>query len=413
MRILLIDDDADFRVLLKKLIRAEWSRAVVDEIDPLQTEPAPRDIDAKRYDLVLLDHQMGHISGLQLLKSFRQIPKFPPVVMLTAFGNERLAAAAIKCGADDYLPKSRLTSSQLVTTIRESLRGALGPKLSPMAFSSRRKRGGSAVGVSIKGYDVTEKIATGPASAVFLAHSHNLNKKVVLKILYGAFELSDEHELLERFLIEYQSISAIKHPNIVEIYDVGVADDHAFIVMEFIEGGSLRTRLQQSGSLAPDTSLKIAFDLVGALAAIHDVGILHRDLKPGNVMFRRDGSLCIIDFGLAKQVQIEQAITQPGKIYGTPYYMSPEQGQGLAIDIRSDFYNLGVLLFELLTGHKPYVAGTPVALVFKHTYAPLPELPEKLNKYQFLIDSLMAKKPADRPQSSAQIFELLKHCQTL
>lgn len=232
-------------------------------------------------------------------------------------------------------------------------------------------------------------------------------------MLFGSFELSDEHEVLERFLIEYQSISAIKHANVVNIFDVGVADDHAFISMEYLPGGSLKTHLREQGKLEPARALTLVAQVTEALAAIHAVGILHRDLKPGNVMFRENGELCIIDFGLAKQIQIEQDITQPGKIYGTPYYMSPEQGQGLDIDVRSDIYSLGVVLFELLTGMKPYSAGTPVALIFKHAHAEIPQLPENVEKYQFAINQLMAKSPAARPADLHQVLQLLKHCQTL
>jgi len=413
LRALIIDDHDEFRDLLRHHITTEWPEAVVEEIDPVHQGSAVFDLDASQFDVVLLDHNLGAYTGLQLLEVFRKDPSFPPIVFLTAHGDERLAAAAIKNGADDYLPKKGMTHSLLVTTIRESLRATLMTSLRPGRFVTPG-HGDSVVGVKVKGYQILKKLSTGVGSVVYVAHSESRKEDVVLKLLYGDFELSDEHEVLERFLIEFQSIAAVQHSNVVNIYDVGVADDHAFIAMEFIRGGSLRDRLATQGALPPAEAIDIALHITDALTAIHHVGILHRDLKPGNVMFREQGGPpCIIDFGLAKQVQIDREITLPGKIYGTPYYMSPEQGQGHEIDERSDFYSLGVLLFELLTRRKPYVAGTPIALLFKHAHAPIPKLDESLQAYQPLIDCLLAKDPDDRPPYAAHLTAVLKEYKRL
>ncbi len=405
---LLIDDHDEFRDLLRHHITTEWPEALVEDFDPAHQGSAVFDLDASQFDIVILDHHLGTYTGLQLLQVFRKNPSFPPIIFMTAHGDERLAAAAIKNGADDYLPKGKLTNALLVTTIRESLRASL---MTPRRLNSFEVRGGgeSVTGVRVKGYRILKKLSSGAGSAVYLAHSESRREDVVVKVLYGTFELSDEHEVLERFLIEFQSITAVTHPNIVTIFDVGVADDHAFIAMEYIGGGSLRDRLASEGATDPQEALDIALHIADALDAIHRVGILHRDLKPGNVMFRvRGGPPCIIDFGLAKQVQIVQEITLPGKIYGTPYYMSPEQGQGSEIDERSDFYSLGVLLFELLTGRKPYVAGTPVALLYKHSHAPIPKLDQNLHVYQPLIERLLAKDPVQRPTSASHLAAVLK-----
>ena len=118
-----------------------------------------------------------------------------------------------------------------------------------------------------------------------------------------------------------------------------------------------------------------------ALAAIHSVGVLHRDLKPGNVMLREDGTIVLIDFGLAKQIELDAEITATGEIFGTPYYMSPEQGHGREVDERTDIYSLGIILYEMLTGQKPFLAPTPMAVIYKHSHAPLPELPVPLRRW--------------------------------
>jgi serine/threonine protein kinase len=140
---------------------------------------------------------------------------------------------------------------------------------------------------------------------------------------------------------------------------------------------------------------------------LHNLGILHRDLKPGNIMVRDDGSLALIDFGLAKRMRLEQEITGNGEIFGTPYYMSPEQGHAEEVDERSDVYSLGIIFYEMLTGKKPFVGADAMSIILKHTKAPVPVLPPHLAKHQALINMLLAKKPADRIQTAAEVAEWL------
>ena len=142
-----------------------------------------------------------------------------------------------------------------------------------------------------------------------------------------------------------------------------------------------------------------------ALGEIHKVGILHRDLKPGNIMLRSDDSIALIDFGLAKRMRLQMEITGSGEIFGTPYYMSPEQGHGNEVDLRSDLYSLGVIFYEMLTGEKPFKAGSAMGIIYKHAKAPVPLLSQRLSKYQALINMLMAKDPENRLHSADEILE--------
>jgi serine/threonine protein kinase len=192
----------------------------------------------------------------------------------------------------------------------------------------------------------------------------------------------------------------IRHPNIVRIYDLGVTDDHLFLAMEHFARGDLRKRMSEG--LTARQSLEFARDLAHALQAIHEVGIFHRDLKPGNVMLRDDDSIALIDFGLAKHVALKMEVTDKGLIFGTPHYMSPEQGHGKEIDARSDLYALGVMLYEMLTGKKPFDADNHMAILVHHAKAPIPRLPERLGPLQPLIDTLMAKDVANRPASAEE-----------
>jgi len=147
--------------------------------------------------------------------------------------------------------------------------------------------------------------------------------------------------------------------------------------------------------------------IASALSAVHDKNVLHRDLKPGNIMLRRNGSIALIDFGLAKRAKLESAITETGEIFGTPYYMSPEQGHGSNVDERSDIYSLGVIFFELLTGDRPFKGDTAMGIIYQHAQAPVPLLPPRLADYQAVINMMLAKQPQDRLQSAAEIEEWL------
>jgi len=202
-------------------------------------------------------------------------------------------------------------------------------------------------------------------------------------------------------------VAGLKHHNIVTIYDLGIADDHAYIAMEHFPAGDLRQRMKTP--MSPSMALHYLQQIASALDAIHNVGVLHRDLKPANVMLRTDGSLCLIDFGLAKANETEVELTGTREIFGTPYYMSPEQGHAELIDARSDLYSLGIVYFEMLTGKKPYTGGSAMEVIYKHKRAELPELAPQFACYVPIIRKLLAKAPADRFQSARELLDAIAH----
>ena len=255
-------------------------------------------------------------------------------------------------------------------------------------------------GARLKEYRRIELIAKGSVSELFLAESATHGNVVVLKVTPAIRKETGVDQSMERFLQEFEMLREIRHPNIVRIYDLGVTDDHLFLAMEHFARGDLRKRMSEG--LTARQSLAFARDLAYALQAIHEVGIFHRDLKPGNVMLRDDGSIALIDFGLAKHVALKMEVTDKGLIFGTPHYMSPEQGHGKEIDARSDLYALGVMLFEMLTGKKPFDAENHMAILVHHAKAPIPQLPDRLAALQPLIDTLMAKDVADRPPNAEE-----------
>jgi len=177
----------------------------------------------------------------------------------------------------------------------------------------------------------------------------------------------------------------------------------------FFSRGDLKQRME----LKPST--EVAFNYMAhisySLSAIHRIGVVHRDLKPENIMFRGDDSLALADFGISKRMGKSTGLTSIGQVLGTPHYMSPEQGEALEVDGRSDIYAAGVILYELLVGEKPFPAQTLAALIYQHVHGDLPTLPAELSQYQFIIDKVLAKKPADRYQTAMEFIYVLEEAE--
>lgn len=182
-----------------------------------------------------------------------------------------------------------------------------------------------------RNYQILRKLAHGELATVYLVRQRNSGQELVLKVLHQVAD-SSTGKILDRFLLEYELIARLKHPNVVRIYDFGVADDHAYIAMEYCSGGSLKRRI--AAGMEANQAFGLMRNVAKALAVLHSASILHRDIKPTNVLFRADDSLVLIDFGLAKQVALQSGISGFGTIFGTPYYMSPEQGHGESVDVR-------------------------------------------------------------------------------
>ena len=398
LKVLIIDDHADYRRLLTHHVATRWPDAVIREYDPVLSGRLPEAFTGAGNDVVLLGHPCGHGDVLGWVRQFRALPRFPPIVVIGS-GDERQIVAALKAGADHYVGKPGLNHARLTEAIDEVLRV-------PAARSGNGTAGADpSLAVSadpiLRNYEVLRKLSQGEIATVYLARQRNADRELVLKVLHQAADASTG-KILDRFLREYELVARLDHPNVVRIHDFGVADDHAYIAMEYCGGGSLKRRI--AAGMDRYEAYRLMRDIAGALGVLHAAGILHRDLKPTNVLFRDDGSLALIDFGLAKQVALQGEVTGAGAIFGTPYYMSPEQGHAEPVDVRGDIYSLGVIFFEMLTGEKPYDGETAMAVIVKHRQAPVPGLPLSLREFQPLIQRMLAKQPGDRFQTVDELL---------
>jgi serine/threonine protein kinase len=261
-------------------------------------------------------------------------------------------------------------------------------------------------GAFVRGYRRVRQVASGTRADIFLAERVATGSLVALKVVRDEPEHGEAPDSFLRFLQEYEIAQRIDHPGIVRLFDLGVSDEHAWLVMEYFPRGDLRRRMKAS-QVAPRWAVGVAAKIARALAALHAGGVVHRDLKPGNVMLREDDAVALIDFGLSKDGLQRPDLTERGLIFGTPHYMSPEQGHGEHTDERSDLYSLGIILYEMLTGGKPYRAESPMALIYKHRKEPVPRLAGGLDGMQPLLEGLLAKNPEERFPSALAAAEAL------
>jgi len=398
MRLLAIEQEPRIQALIRHHASCRWPAVNVVAYPPLERGPIPAEFLAQGFDAVLLAQSWAGGDGLEWLRDLANREGFAPVIFMLDGDESRAREAAHGWGAFAVVSKHRFAHSTLLDAIDQAShkhRLAMAEwRVSAAARESHRF--GDA---HIPGYRRARLLARGSVSHLYIAESEKAEGLVVLKVTPSQRDDSGIDQSFERFLQEYEIAERIRHPNIVHLHELGIADDHAYLAMEYFPLGDLRRRMK--AGLSPAESLKYAAQLADVLGAIHDAGILHRDLKPGNVMLRTADQLALIDFGMAKQAALQLELTDKGLIFGTPHYMSPEQGHGQRLDARSDLYSLGVVLFELLTGEKPYRADNPMTVLYMHRNTPIPRLGPRFEQLQPLIDRMLAKEPDDRYANAA------------
>lgn len=263
--------------------------------------------------------------------------------------------------------------------------------------------------MEIPGYKIQHRVGQGGMASVYLATQESLDRLVVLKILDVNGPIASE-TLIERFLSEGRIVATLNHPCIITIFDIGIANDSLYISMEYIEGGDLKTRMELP--ITPDDALDYIAKIGSGLDAAHKMGVVHRDIKPGNIMFRDPDTPLITDFGIAKQTDgIDNDLTATGLFLGSPNYVSPEQADGIEIDGRADIYSLGCMFYEMLAGKKPYAAATVFDVIIQHKQSPVPVFEDGLEEFQPLLNKMMAKNRDQRFEDAATMVESINKLQ--
>ena len=258
--------------------------------------------------------------------------------------------------------------------------------------------------IVIPGYDIEGEIGEGAMASVYLATQCSLERKVALKVMAAA--LAADPTFCERFLREGKTLARLSHPHTVTIHDIGNVGELYYMAMEYLPNGTLKERI--AAGLTPEQGVTLIRQIASALGYAHAQGLVHRDVKPANILFRADGTAVLSDFGIAKSLDDRTQFTQAGFAVGTPSYMSPEQARGQEIDGRADLYALGVVLYEILVGKLPYSGTDALSTALAHLTEPLPELPVHHGRYQGVLRKLLAKDPAERFPNAAALLEALE-----
>ncbi len=400
-RILLVEDDPDTLLVLRSYLESANHEVILARTGE-QAMAAAR---SSSPDLIVSDVMMPGLSGLDLLRALREQPGtvMIPVILVTAAREQTVYREGMRLGADDYIVKpvrrndlleSVATRLKRVKELREAF-----DRASTAARNAAPPPPAAASAIHVEGYSISRKLGEGGMSRVYLAEHLSSRTERVLKVV--PITDSDDGESVQRFIHEFALVSSIDHPNVARIFDQGFTDDHAYIAMEYFPGGDLRAMIGQG--MSPDLVTAVLIQAASGLGAIHQQGVVHRDMKPDNIMVRADGTLAIADFGIAKKPNAELSRTQHGEVFGTPYYLSPEQATSGTVDARSDLYSLGVMCYEMLTGAKPYRAPDIEGLLYMHINAPVPSLPEPLSRFQPILDRTMAKDPRSRFTSAEDL----------
>src|SRR4051812_21685777 len=279
----------------------------------------------------------------------------------------------------------------------------------PDPASAPAEKAESLVGTHVGHCILEREIGKGGMGSVYLAHHVGLNKPVAIKIMSAALIGSDDH--IQRFKREAQMAASLEHPNVVQVFDVGESNGLYYLAMQYVVGSSLEEVLQARGRLPLKEAIPIVRGVARALDAAREKGVVHRDIKPANILLTKDGAVKVVDFGLARQGDPRDGLSMPGQIVGTPYYMSPEQAQGLALDVRSDLYSLGATFYHLITGQRVFEGDTALAILMKHlNEAPRPPheiCPDLSPAVSRVVLTMLAKNPDDRYPTGEAVVQAL------
>ena len=399
-KVLVVEDDPKTRAWLVHMITSVLVKADVDLGRGNYSEQVIKKLSDNPLDLLVLGLKLSgkhsvSTESFDYLRRVLSLTRCPPVIVIGEGGDELDAVKVMKLGATNFIPKRMLAQGVMTEALEDAAR------------IQKVRREGALWGdmriPELVGYKIIRNLARTRRSSVYLAFSEPLGHEVVLKLMDRP-SAGEDDRTYQRFKREYSFTVELESPRLARIFDFGETDDTAYIVMEYFPEGDLKQRM--AGPILPKQAVRYIYQICEALETIHAQGIIHRDLKPSNVMLRPDDSLALIDFGLAHFSHATR-LTGIREIQGTPHYLSPEQAGGEQVDQRSDLYGLGVILYEMLSGEKPYTGRSALDVLEMHRKDPVPVLPTFVARFQPMLERLMAKDPDKRFSSVEEVMQVI------
>lgn len=411
MKFLVIDDDICIYTLLRKQIKTRWHDSDIEHFNPVLQGIPSCDFQWSSYDIVLLDYDIGlsNFNGLDILTRLNNMDNFPIVIVITGEGNESVAVRAIQAGADDYLIKYDIITDRFYKVLDDAMilrdtitSGSQGNnRVSPESEYKKNMDDDnqSRLPIDIPGYQCLKTISNNISMTVYAIRERD-KQPVALKL--QKIDTDFNSAAIKRFNRELSLLMHLNHPNVIKIIEHGITDRYMYYSMEYIEHGDM-SKLLGKGPIPTSTAIEYFLKILDGVNALHEMNIIHRDIKARNILFRNRDNPVIADLGSAKNIGDISEITIHGEVIGTPYYMSPEQFNGDKVDHRSDIYNLGVLFYEMISGQKPFIGDNIMELVYKQTYEKPPELPDAMKKYQGFINKMLSINKDERFQNVNEV----------
>ncbi|NUM34770.1 MAG: protein kinase [Candidatus Brocadiae bacterium] len=410
--ILVVDDDENLSQMIRCLLEKQGHRV----IEARDGEAAVKVFKATAPDMALLDINIGKgINGFDVCKAIREDPYGVsiPIIFITGMSSEEDLLQGFQEGADDYIRKpfsipefNARVNAQIARIKRQTLRIT---KLGDRQF----KPGHLIEGESGEKYQIISRLSSGGMGVIFKGCRTSDNMAVVIKTLNSSF--LDNYKDIQRFLREADSTISLKHPNIAEGIEVVRNTDYCFFVMKYVEGDSLAAILDKQQYISQRLALSVVKQIAQGLCHFHIYSLVHRDIKPGNILVDKNQHAVLVDMGLTKAANSQPDLTTEGVILGTPYYLSPEQALGELLDIRSDIYSLGATFYHAVTGMVPFRGSSTIAIInARFLNAPespkdlVPEISESISN---VINKMMSRYPRDRYQNPYELLKALEEIQ--